>query len=82
MLTPNVSSVPFCWMMAYALIGCFLTFFDPNMPGLQPQHAAKAFRQICTGISFMHSESCVHRDLKPANVFISSHGIAKLGDFG
>lgn len=49
---------------------------------LQPQHAAKAFRQICTGISFMHSESCVHRDLKPANVFISSHGIAKLGDFG
>ena len=49
---------------------------------LQPRHAAKSFRQICTGLSYMHSEGYVHRDLKPANVFISTHGIAKLGDFG
>ena len=38
--------------------------------------------ETCRGLEFAHSRGIVHRDLKPGNVWITSDGVAKIGDFG
>ena len=39
-------------------------------------------RSVCRGLEFAHSKKIVHRDLKPGNVWLTSDGVAKIGDFG
>ncbi len=39
-------------------------------------------RDIAKALSFIHGLGLVHCDLKPANIFLTSNGIAKIGDFG
>ncbi|MCH7713785.1 MAG: AAA family ATPase, partial [Chloroflexi bacterium] len=38
--------------------------------------------ETCRGLEFAHSRGIVHRDLKPGNVWLTSDGVAKIGDFG
>ena len=38
--------------------------------------------ETCQGLEFAHSHGIVHRDLKPGNVWLTSNGVAKIGDFG
>ena len=49
---------------------------------LSLEHAIALAIQTCRGLEFAHSRGIVHRDLKPGNVWLTSEGVAKIGDFG
>ena len=44
--------------------------------------AREIAKDLCEGLSFMHSCSIAHRDIKPHNIMIDNKGRAKIIDFG
>mmetsp|Transcript_12192 Transcript_12192/g.22483 ORF Transcript_12192/g.22483 Transcript_12192/m.22483 type:complete len:361 (-) Transcript_12192:240-1322(-) len=46
------------------------------------QQALEWTREVCEGLSHLHSAGVVHRDLKPANLLMDSAGQIRICDFG
>jgi serine/threonine protein kinase len=40
------------------------------------------FRQVCSGLAYLHSQGLVHRDLKPSNIMVDDSRCARIMDFG
>lgn len=50
--------------------------------GMSPSEVECCFRQILSGVAYLHSQGVAHRDLKPENLFFDPKGNLKIGDYG
>jgi serine/threonine protein kinase len=51
--------------------------------GLSDSEIIYIFKQICSGVAFMHSKNLIHRDIKPENILIDPNSLKiKIIDFG
>lgn len=49
---------------------------------MNERDARRIFRQILSGVDYIHKNSIVHRDLKIENILVDENGNAKIIDFG
>ncbi|EFP09810.1 hypothetical protein CRE_21390 [Caenorhabditis remanei] len=54
----------------------------PMNSSMRPPMARKYFKQLITGLKFIHGQGVVHRDIKPENLLIGYGDILKICDFG
>lgn len=66
----------FCTFVLHELLAS-----SPNNRMCMPL-CRNVFRQLLTGIQYLHSIGIIHRDVKPQNILINNEGIVKLIDFG
>lgn len=67
--------------MRFADNGDLLEFIKRNGP-VQEQNAKLWFRQMTSGLQYLHKKNIAHRDLKCENILLSRRFNVKLADFG
>ena len=58
--------------------------FDRITPdrGMDEWRAQKFFKQIISGVAYLHRKGVAHRDIKPENILLDSEEVVKIADFG
>lgn len=74
-------------VMEYAQNGAVIQRIEdaegqPCFARLNETAARNYFRDMCSGLDYMHYHKIIHADLKPENILIGSDGRVKLSDFG
>jgi serine/threonine protein kinase len=51
-------------------------------PNRSHEESIKLFKEICSGVNYIHTMNHIHRDLKPSNIYLTKNIHVKIGDFG
>lgn len=68
-------------LLEYAAGGDLFDKIAPDV-GVSSDLAQFYFRQLISGLTYVHEQGIVHRDIKPENLLLSSAGDLKIADFG
>lgn len=55
---------------------------ENEMPVLTLDETRAVFRDVVSGLDYLHYQGIIHRDIKPANLLLSADHIVKISDFG
>ncbi|XP_063697247.1 serine/threonine-protein kinase grp [Culicoides brevitarsis] len=67
--------------LEYASGGELFDRIEPDV-GMNPADAQRYFRQLLSGVEYLHEKGIAHRDLKPENLLLDEHDNIKISDFG
>ncbi|XP_026827165.1 serine/threonine-protein kinase grp isoform X2 [Ooceraea biroi] len=67
--------------LEYASGGEMFDRIEPDI-GMPSLNAQKYFRQLISGVEYLHSRGVAHRDLKPENLLLDDNDNLKISDFG
>ncbi|KAL0115596.1 hypothetical protein PUN28_010839 [Cardiocondyla obscurior] len=67
--------------LEYASGGELFDRIEPDV-GMPMWGAQKYFRQLISGVEYLHSRGVAHRDLKPENLLLDDNDNLKISDFG
>ncbi|ORX52449.1 Pkinase-domain-containing protein [Hesseltinella vesiculosa] len=83
-LLPLTETSPiYCQVMEYCDGGdLFNLVYECSDRGLEVPEANCLFKQLISGVDYLHSMGIAHRDLKPENLLMTSQGRMKISDFG
>ena len=71
----------YCIVLEYVSGGELYQFL--KLTGPFPENVARYyFKQLISGLDYMHKQGFVHRDLKPENIVLDADFSLKLADFG
>lgn len=54
---------------------------EPDV-GMPQQEAQRYFKQLMSGVEYLHMRGIAHRDLKPENLLLDDNDNIKISDFG
>ncbi|XP_012534184.2 serine/threonine-protein kinase grp [Monomorium pharaonis] len=74
---PNIEYI----FLEYASGGELFDRIEPDV-GMPMWDAQKYFRQLISGVEYLHSRGVAHRDLKPENLLLDKNDNLKISDFG
>lgn len=67
--------------LEYAAGGELFDRIEPDV-GMPLHEAQRYFKQLLSGVKYLHSRGVAHRDLKPENLLLDEHDNIKISDFG
>lgn len=62
--------------------GRTLKDYIQSTTSINRENNLQLFKQLISGLKYIHQMGLIHRDIKPANIFLNEDGVLKIGDFG